>query len=301
MHPAPSVILFSTLSGAGFGLLFFLGLGWPTVTGWVAFVFYLVAYTLAVGGLLSATFHLKNPKNAWRSYSQWRSSWLSREAWTAVAALLTMALYAALQVFGDLTVAPLGWLGAALSAATVLTTSMIYAQLKAVPRWNQPATPALFLGCAAAGGALLSGNVRLAGGLLCLCGALQVWHWWKGDRRFAEAGSTLETATQLQGRVSLWEKPHTGDNYLTREMVFQVARKHVPKLRILAILLMSALPAALTLLPMHHTLAALAVLLHLCGVLVSRWLFFAEAEHVVGLYYGAHGPTRPKRARTATV
>ena len=25
---------------------------------------------------------------------------------------------------------------------------------------------------------------------------------------------------------------------------------------------------------------------HLAGVLASRWLFFAEAEHVVGLYYG---------------
>ena len=29
MHPAPSVILFTTLSGIGFGLLAFLGLGLP--------------------------------------------------------------------------------------------------------------------------------------------------------------------------------------------------------------------------------------------------------------------------------
>jgi sulfite dehydrogenase (quinone) subunit SoeC len=30
----------------------------------------------------------------------------------------------------------------------------------------------------------------------------------------------------------------------------------------------------------------LAVLTHVAGILASRWLFFAEAEHVVGLYYG---------------
>jgi sulfite dehydrogenase (quinone) subunit SoeC len=40
------------------------------------------------------------------------------------------------------------------------------------------------------------------------------------------------------------------------------------------------------LLPFHHLLAGLAVLSHLAGVLATRWLFFAEAEHVVGLYYG---------------
>ena len=49
MHPAPSVILFTTLSGIGFGLLAFLGLGLPLVTGWLAFAFFAVAYLLAVG------------------------------------------------------------------------------------------------------------------------------------------------------------------------------------------------------------------------------------------------------------
>ena len=53
MHPAPSVILFTTLSGIGFGLLAFLGLGLPLVTGWLAFAFFAVAYLLAVGGLMA--------------------------------------------------------------------------------------------------------------------------------------------------------------------------------------------------------------------------------------------------------
>lgn len=289
MHPAPSVIIFSTLSGAGFGLLFFLGLGLPTTSGWVAFVFYLIAFALAVGGLLAATFHLANRKNAWKSYSQWRTSWLSREAWAAIGALLTMGIFAFGQVFFGIDLQPLGWIGALLSLCVVFTTSMIYAQLKTVPRWNQMATPAVFLSASLAGGALLSGNINAAAWLLALLGVAVAVHWWKGDQRFAEAGSTIASATQLQGRVSLWEKPHTGDNYLTREMVFQVARKHAVKLRVIALAAMSVIPVLLLVaFPVHHTLGALVVLLHIGGVFVQRWLFFAEAEHVVGLYYGAH-------------
>ncbi|UWQ16557.1 DmsC/YnfH family molybdoenzyme membrane anchor subunit [Jannaschia sp. M317] len=289
MHPAPSVIVFSSLSGAGFGLLFFLGLGLPAVTGWVAFVFYLIAYALAVGGLLSATFHLANPKNAIKSFSQWRTSWLSREGWSAVIALILMGIYAIGQIFAGVTLTPLGWLGAAFSLFTVFTTSMIYGQLRTIPRWNQiPATPLMFLSCALAGGALLSGNVTLASVLLLVCGGITIWHWMAGDKRFAETGSTMNTATGLKGRMSLWEKPHTGENYLTHEMVFQVARKHAVKLRIIALALMTGLPVLLTLFPMHHAMAAVAVIVHLAGIFVQRWLFFAEAEHVVGLYYGAH-------------
>lgn len=289
MNPAPSVIIFSTLSGAGFGLLFFLGIGFPTVSGFIAFGFYLIAYVLAVGGLLASVFHLKNKKNAWKSYSQWRTSWLSREAWFAVLALAIMGVYAVLQVFFDTTISTLGFLGAALSLATVFSTGMIYAQLKTIPRWNQPATPAFFVAAALAGGALLSNNPTLAMILLILLAIVVAFHWWKGDTRFAEAGSTISTATGLRGRVSLWEKPHTGENYLTQEMVYRVARKHAVKLRIISLILMTVVPVLLVLIfGAHHLPVLLAVLSHLIGLFAQRWLFFAEAEHVVGLYYGAH-------------
>ncbi|NKB16311.1 MAG: dimethyl sulfoxide reductase anchor subunit, partial [Sphingomonadales bacterium] len=35
------------------------------------------------------------------------------------------------------------------------------------------------------------------------------------------------------------------------------------------------------------SLSILAVLLAAIGIFTERWLFFAEAEHVVTLYYGA--------------
>jgi len=86
--------------------------------------------------------------------------------------------------------------------------------------------------------------------------------------------------------VRSFETPHTGSNYLTREMVFDVARRRAAQLRIVSLVLGFGLPAVLLLLPAGHALAALALLSHLMGVAASRWLFFAEAEHVVGLYYG---------------
>ncbi len=294
MHPAPSVILFTTLSGLGFGLMFFLGLGLPEVTGKVAFVFYAIAYALAVGGLLASTFHLAHPERAWRAFSQWRSSWLSREGCCAVAALLTMGAYAVGAIFLGTHWTLLGALGASLSLGTVFTTSMIYAQLKTVPRWNMvPLTPALFLTLSLAGGALLAGQEDQAMGLLALAGLTLLAYWHQGDRAFAEAGTTLGSATGLgpRGDLRAFEPPHTGTNYLLREFVYVVGRKHATRLRAIGFGLAILLPLICLSLPVSgllakHLLAAFAVLSHIAGVAATRWLFFAEAEHVVGLYYG---------------
>lgn len=293
MHPAPSVILFTTLSGLGFGLLFFLGLGLPEVTGGVAFVFYAIAYALACGGLLASTFHLGRPERAWRAFSQWRTSWLSREGVCAVAALLVMGLYALGAIFLGTHWTLVGWAGAALSLATVFTTSMIYTQLKAVPRWHSRLTPALFLSLSLAGGALLAGREALAPWLLAIAGALQLACWLRGDTALARSGTTIGTATGLgeRGTVRAFEPPHTGSNYLLREFVHVVGRRHAQKLRVIAFTLGFALPLALMLAPwsgllIKHLMAGVAVLSHMAGVAASRWLFFAEAEHVVGLYYG---------------
>ncbi len=289
MHPAPSVIIFTSFSGLGFGLLLFLGLGLPSVSGWVAFVFYVIAYALAVGGLLASTFHLGNPQRALKAFTQWKTSWLSREAWLSVAALLVMAAYAFAAVFLDTRLTTLGWIGAALSMATVYSTSMIYGQLKTVPRWNQPLTPVHLLTLSIAGGALLAGQMTAAAALLALAAAVQVAHWQVGDSALRESGTTLATATGLgtPGTVRAFEPPHTGTNFLLREFVHVVGRKHSRKLRMIALALGYGLPVILLIIPgAGHVLGLLAVLSHVAGLVTSRWLFFAEAEHVVGLYYG---------------
>ncbi|MBV2359565.1 dimethyl sulfoxide reductase anchor subunit [Thalassococcus sp. CAU 1522] len=288
MHPAASIIAFTTFSGLGLGLLFWLGVDPTPPTGWTAFAFFAIGFALAVGGLVSSTFHLGRPERAIKAFTQWQTSWLSREAWAATATLILMGLYGAGLVFFGTALQPLGWLGAAGALATVYTTSMIYAQLRTVPRWFHWSTSALFLALSLAGGALLSGRVTVALVLLLAAGGLQLWWWQSGDRRFGASGTDLGTATGLgdRGTVRSFEPPHTGTNYLMREMVHMVGRKHAQKLRLIALALMMVLPVFLLILPFGHVLAAFAVLSHIAGVLVARWLFFAEAEHVVGLYYG---------------
>lgn len=288
MHPAPSIILFTSLSGLGFGLLILLGLGYPDVTGWTAFVFLAIAYVLSVGGLISSTLHLGHPERALKAFTQWRSSWLSREGWLAVVTLIVMAIYGAGLVFGGTRFGLLGILGALLSLATVFATSMIYAQLKTVPRWNHWSAPTLFLGYAIAGGTLLAGQVTPAIWLLLLVGILQIVAWFDQDRREAASDTTLATATGLGniGTVRAFEPPHTGSNYLTDEMGFRVARKHAAVLKIAALVLAFVLPILFLMLPFGHVFAALAILSHIAGVFVQRWLFFAEAKHAVSLYYG---------------
>lgn len=288
MHPAPSVILFTTFSGLGFGLLMFLGLGVPDVSGLMAFGFYLIAFGFAVGGLLSSTFHLGHPERALKAFSQWRSSWLSREAWCAVAALVCMGIYAIGQIFFDLRLPALGIVGAFLSLATVISTAMIYAQLKTIPRWNTELTPVLFILLSVTGGALLSGRITLTLILLAITGIIQLLYWVSGDKAFAKSGTSLGSATGLGsiGTVRAFEPPHTGTNYLLKEFVYVVGRKHVAKLRIISLILMVGTPLILLSLPFNHWFALFAVLSHILGVLTARWLFFAQAEHVVGLYYG---------------
>lgn len=288
MHPAPSVIFFTTFSGLGFGLLTWLGLGAPGVTGFTAFVFFAIAYAMAVGGLLASTFHLGRPERAVKAFTQWRSSWLSREAWCAVGALVVMGMYGAGLVFFETRFALLGLLGAALSVATVLTTSMIYTQLKTIPRWNQPLTPIKFLAYSMAGGALMAGQVTSAVYLLLVAGIVQLLVWVIGDKAFAGSGTNMATATGLGGigSVRAFEPPHTGTNYLLREFVHEIGRKHATKLRVIGLVLAVAIPTVLLLAPFSHFVALLAVVSHVAGVLTVRWLFFAEAEHVVGLYYG---------------
>jgi DMSO reductase anchor subunit len=290
MHPAPSVILFSTLSGLGFGFLAFLGWSALTPSGWAAFLLWGLGYGLAVAGLLASTFHLGNPRNALKAFTQWRTSWLSREAWASLATLAILAPVALSDILALGLPRLIGQIGGALAILTVFTTAMIYTQIKAVPRWHHWLTPVMFVTFALAGGALLSGRVW-APVLLFLVGAVLLALWRVGDGAFARAGQTLGTATGLDrlGVPSVLDPAHTAGNYLKREMIFAVGRKHAAKLRKIALALASVLPALLLLFPLGLWGIAVAAVLHLIGALAARWLFFAEAEHVVGLYYGARG------------
>src|SRR5260370_11358365 len=98
MHPALSIVFFTTASGAGFALLLLIGLTVPLgllpANGGFGFAVLATAFVLAAGGLVSSVFHLGRPERAWRAFSQWRSSWLSREGVMAGATFFPAALFA---------------------------------------------------------------------------------------------------------------------------------------------------------------------------------------------------------------
>jgi DMSO reductase anchor subunit len=305
MHPAHSIIVLTTLSGSGFGLMAWLGLGFGPSSMGFGFIACGLALILASIGLATSLWHLGNPQRAWRALSQWRTSWLSREGVLAVATLGVFGLYALFWIAGMGRSLFLGVLSAVLALATVFATSMVYASIKAVPRWSKTPTPVLFISYAIVGGALafaaldlLLGNAStpvLAASILLLVIAAAIALWW---RSYASGigldadGSTTETAIGLPnlGRARLFETPHTSPNYLMKEMVFRIGRKHAEKLHRLAfngafifpILCLCIVFAVSSMAP----LLVAALLVHLVGVAASRWLFFAEAQHVVSLYYG---------------
>ena len=311
MNPAYSVIFFTTASGAGYGLLTCIGLvgvffGMPA-DRWFGLAVYAVALALVTAGLLASTAHLGHPERAWRGLTQWRSSWLSREGVAAVLTYIPAGLAAIIWVLLARTDGVWTWLAAAtavLAVVTVFCTAMIYQSLRAIPRWNSPWVAPVYLGFALASGALLLHlGVRAFGlgfpgigwgaaVLTAAAWALKLVYWSRIDA--AAPRSTAESATGLGhlGKVRLFEAPHTGDNYLMREMGYKIARKHARRLRIMALVLGGAAPVVLVALATQlpdlagALVGLVAVISAGAGLLVERWLFFAEAVHAVALYYG---------------
>ncbi|MFJ7354688.1 dimethyl sulfoxide reductase anchor subunit family protein [Phyllobacterium sp. NPDC097923] len=300
MHPAYSIIIFTTLSGLGYGLAVMLGLGFLDPSALPTKIAYVTALALISIGLLSSLLHLGNPQRAWRALSQWRSSWLSREGVMAIATFVPLTSNAALCLFMNRQDGILGLITVLGALITVYCTSMIYASLKTVDFWHTRLTPLCFLLFSLAGGALLAAFFAGPRGLplqllalLLLLLALVAKMVWRKRARTLVPLSTPESATGLGsiGTVRLLERPHALDNYLTREMGFRVARKHAEKLWAIAFVSGILLPvlALLTAMAVGGALGlclmVVAVLTHLVGLFVERWLFFAEAKHAVMNYY----------------
>lgn len=310
MHPAFSVIFFTTSSGAGYGLMALMGIfgaaGLLPADRWVGLAGLFMALGLITTGLLSSTLHLGRPERAWRAMTQWRSSWLAREGVMAVLTYIPAMLLGLGWVWYQDTSglwAVAGIVTALLSWLTVVCTAMIYRSLRPIHQWHNDWTvPAYGLLSVMSGAVLMSVLIHLFGiennyiqGLTVVSLAagwgLKTLYWSFNKR--SKGLPTMNSAIGIDaGDVSVLELPHTSDNYLMKEMGFKVARKHAEKLRAIAHVLGFALPLALSLLAMFTTgyvaLAAVVVAWGSCslGILTERWLFFAEAKHTVNLYYG---------------
>jgi DMSO reductase anchor subunit len=235
-----------------------------------------------------------------------------------VLALATYLPVLALLVFWWRAAAPgalMAGLGAALallSLATVACTAMIYASLKPVPAWRQPLVPAVYLGFALVGGGFIAALLavvvgqpvsNMVGLALALgatgLGVFKRRYWRAIDREIALPSLAAATGLPADRGMRAWEAPHTETNYLLREMGFVLARRHATRLRVVAQWLFAWLPALLALplylLPhaddaMLLVALGMATTMSLLGALVERWLFFAQARHVVSVYYGGPAP-----------
>ena len=314
MNPAFSVIFFTTLSGAGFGLWAWLGLRIALgnapiefqALGWI--VLLVVAGVAAAVGLLASFWHLGKPLRAWRAFSQWRTSWLSREGVLAVASFVpAFALILLLREGTHDKIVPLirlfGGLLALLSLATVASTAMIYAALKPIPAWRHPLVlPGYLLFALLTGGLpMLLSIVPNASGLertlpwllivIALALLMLKWSYWRSIDRTPLAQHRGDAIGLPQRTATVFERPHTEANYITREMAFVVARTHARTLRLVAVALFAMLPILLLALPLLSTqfnaatCAKLATVSAITGAFVERWLFFAQARHMVTLYY----------------
>jgi DMSO reductase anchor subunit len=306
MNPALSVILFTTLSGTGYGLWLWLGLriafgprayDFEPITWLFAL---LLGAALTTIGIVASLWHLGKPMRVWRAFSQWRSSWMSREGVMAVATLgVAVLMVAPLPIPHEAAQRPLAALLALCALGTICSTAMIYASLKTIPAWRHPLVLPGYIGFA-----LLTGGLAfaaLAQPLPVLCFALPILivlaiamailklvYWRAIDT--APLPQTRGDAIGLPSRrPSVFERPHTEANYLTKEMGFVVARRHANKLRLFSVLLFAVIPVICIVLAIAFSAPwpwlVIAMLCAVAGAFVERWLFFAQAKHLVMLYY----------------
>ncbi len=307
MKPAGSIVFFTTASGAGYGMLFWLGVlhaaGALPGAAWYGVTALAIGLVLVTAGLLSSVAHLGNPQRAWRALSQWRSSWLSREGVAAVLVYVPAVGLGAVWLMGGAVSAGVGLVMAGLAAGTVYCTAMIYASLKPVRQWRDGYVVPFYLLAAVFSGAVCLAAVTgfastAAAGVLgwigivsgLAAGAMKIAYWQRIDS--ATGASTVASATGLGhlGVVRSFEAPHSEENYLLKEMGFRIARKHAGRLRVYAVMIGFAVPVAvlvgvvLGVMPVAGLMVA--AVCAVVGMAVERWLFFAEATHTVVLYYG---------------
>ncbi len=155
-----------------------------------------------------------------------------------------------MSLFADTFSPVVGYVAAACCALTVFCTAMIYASLRTIPQWHTWLVPATYMLFSLTSGTILylaffgygpgtASNrvwVWLALVFLIVAWAVKLV-WAQRAARIGYGKSDMASATGLGhlGRIRLLEKPHAMDNYLTREMAFRIARKHVDILRVVTI------------------------------------------------------------------
>jgi DMSO reductase anchor subunit len=325
MRPAFSVLFLTTLIGAGQGL--FLALFTVHTYALVGLLpagsasgLYVIGSALALAllaaGLAASFFHLGRPERAWRSATQWRTSWLSREVIVLPAFMAALAAYGVVHASGwspVLMTSAQGWpIDLALLvglAATVLAfalfvcTGMIYACLRFLAEWHTALTPLNFTLMGGASGFTLAAGLAaliepqrvafLAGWAIVLTVLAALG---RGAALMRNARlkprSTIQSAIGVKHpQVAQTSMGFMGGSFNTREF-FHGARPGLlraikPTFIVLAFVVPVALLALGRIVAAENSAALLlsAFGVQFLGLLAERWFFFAQARHPQNLYY----------------
>jgi len=321
MRPALSVVFLTTLIGVGQG--FFLALF--TQQSYALFDllphqdarFYgwgsLLALVFALAGLIASFFHLGHPERAWRTATQWRTSWLSREVIFLPAFMGILFLYGISHLSGFdpvMVTLPsglnihativLGWAGTILAFALFVSTAMIYACLRFLREWHSPLTVINFILFGGASGFTLAAlyaamfapaQAGFFGGwslIITLLGLIgRSVSLWRNAR--LRPKSTVQTAIGIKHpRIVQKAQGAMGGSFNTREFFHGRSGSFLFRIKVAFILLTFAVPLVLLAINISYPsilLPGIAFVAQYAGLLAERWYFFAEANHPQNLYY----------------
>jgi DMSO reductase anchor subunit len=310
MHPAFSILFFTTLAGAAQGLLVALALA--QIAG-VATDGNLVLRAVGLGvalllaGLAASFLHLGHKMRAWRAVLMWRTSWMSREvivmpAYIGVAALWWLVLYTG----ADSALArALPWAVVAGALLLWYCTAMIYACLRFIQEWAHWSTVANFILIGLASGGALACALAASAGEGALLAALAPWTTlatllaaltrWHSLRRNAALRpvSTLQSATGISARKLVQKSMGmSAGAFNTREFFHGASQLALRNVRWAFVLGLFVLPLALQLCALTSAATwpwAWAALLQAPALIAERWVFFAQAKHPQNLYYQVVG------------
>ena len=310
MRPAFSVVIFTTLTGAGQGLflaVYFTELValWSNavlppaifVTAGAA-----MAAGLALLGLAASFFHLGQPGRAWRAAAMWRTSWLSREVIVLPLFIALCAAYTAAHHLGGTGFAWTGVFALLACAALFLCTAKIYMCLKFLQEWASPLTLLNFVLLGTASGCTLAVSLALALApqmLNALCGASMVMTLAALGARAASLArnarlrpkSSLQSAIGVANpRIRQTSQGFTGRSFNTREFFHGATPQKVRAVKWSFLLLVFLFPVVLVAVGMlaeSPLLLSFAFPVQYFGLLAERWYFFAQANHPQNIYYQA--------------
>ncbi len=308
MHPSKSIIFFTVISGTGYGI--FIGLLFNILFIEISYslnyklFISLVSFLMIVLGLLSSTLHLGHPERAWRAFSQWKSSWLSREGLVSVITFFPMVLFYYFWINNINGYVFLLIILCIFSLLTIFCTGQMYATLKTIPSWNNSLVTPIYIFNGITVGSLFvysinfyfNYNIFLYEKFIIITIILNLLlkiSYWILIRQ--KTNTNIQTAVGIKSKnISFFEGPHTGKNYLTTEMINKSNNKNNNFLRLTFCILTFIIP--MYMINQYSTLIVdqfilklsmiFVFILALVGMIIERYLFFIQSKHVVGLYYG---------------